>query len=386
MATDHFPTFRNLDRRLRAVRWRSWFPLRASGAWFPTFAPWFWSFLGRGGVTVAQRRALLRLIQVAAEEQIPLAPLVAAWAEDEPLMQRNRLTKLSQALAAGLPVADAVERFPALLSDEEILLVRFASESGTLAASLRRHLKEATDAAAPIRNNLRRSKSYLLMMLCIGVPIALWVQFYIDPALEQIEGHFLITDSLAQRLRAMRYNLYNQLAPTGMGLLAIYLAGRWLKGPWRRFQRRFAPFFFRSVGNQRVAHVLRRLGESSAAGRPLAGAVSTLARRHYDPALRHKLLFARNELALGAELWPSFQSVGLLSAEESRALTLGEPLGVTAWTLAAIADAKERRALRRQTWLSSCLAWAVVLLFGAFVLTQAISMFAFLSGVITNFV
>ncbi len=387
MATDHFPTFRKIDERLRAVRWSSWPFTTVRQAWFPTFAPWFWSLLGRGGVTRAQRRALLRLIQVAAEEPTPLAPLVVAWAQEEPLMQRKRLLRLSRVLAEGVPVADAVERFPSLLSDEEILLVRFASESGTLAVSLRQHLKAATDESAPVRENLRRSKRYLLMMVLIGLPVVLWVTLYITPALEAIHSDFETVGfdfSSFRSLQKVQIFVLDWLIPISLVVLAVFVAGRWLKGPWRSFRRRVAPLLFGSVRSLRVAQVLRRLSETCRAGRPLDGAVSTLARSHYDPALRHKLLFARNELALGAGLWPSFQTVGLLSAKERRALDAGDRLGVTGWTLAALADAKERRAIRWQSWLSMALWLATVLLFGAFVLIQAIGMISFLSELITS--
>ncbi|QDV74660.1 type II secretion system F family protein [Botrimarina mediterranea] len=387
MTATYFPTFRKLANRLRTARWPSYAGPKG-GDWFPTFAPWFMALLGRGGVTPTQRRALLRLIQVAAEERLALAPLVAAWAQEEPSSQRIRLIKLSQSLADGLSIADAVERFPVTLSDEEILLVRFASESGTLVSSLKQYLAIEVDIAAPVRSNLRRAKNYLLMFVLIGTPLALWVYTFIGPALEQIDDDFGVGGSALRPINDLQHFVFDWIVPFSIGAIAILIASRWMTGPWRRLGRSVAPMLFGSVRRLRTAHLLQRLSESCAAGKPLAGALSTLARNHYDPALRHKLLYARNELALGAELWPSFHAAGLLTDNEARALGASERLdanessGVTVWTLATLADGKQRLAIRKQTWLSMALWLAVVLLFGAFVLVQAIGMFTFLSDIV----
>ena len=381
MATENFPTFRKIGQRLQSSRWRS-SPRDKRGQRFPTFASWMATLTGRRHVTLAQRRGLLRLIQVAAEERLSLAPLIAAWAQDEPVPQRKRLTRLSQSLADGVAIADAVERFPSLLTDEEILLVRFASESGTLPLSIRQYLEVATDDAAPIRENLRRARNYLLMMLLIGVPIALWVVAVVNPSLEAINDDFGFSNETFDAVQDIQPVLFDWLLPLSAFVLTILVISHWYKTPGRNFRRNIAPMLFGSVRSLRVAQLQRRLGETCAAGKPLAGAVSTLARYHYDPTLRHKLLFARNELSLGAELWPSFRAVGLVSPEEQKALDAGDRVGVTAWTLAALAGVRQRRAIRRQTWLSLALVLTVVLLFGVFVLMQAVSMISFLSEII----
>jgi hypothetical protein len=224
------------------------------------------------------------------------------------------------------------------------------------------------------------------MMLLIGVPLVLWVTIYVTPALEAIDSDFGVLGydgSSFQSVQHLQYWVLDWLIDLGLIVLAVLVAGHWLKAPWRRFRRRVAPVLFGSVRSLRISQLLRRLSETCRAGRPLDGAVSTLARNHFDPTLRHKLLYARNELALGAGLWPSFHTAGLLSEKERRAIDAAERLGVTGWTLATLADARERRAVRRQTWLSMALWLAVVLLFGAFVLIQAIGMISFLSDLIT---
>src|SRR4029079_16324917 len=80
----------------------------------------------------AQQRSLLRLLSVAAEENLPLASLVRAWGADEPGVQSRRLHQLADLLSEGTPLPEAIEAVPGAFSDEDILAVRFGAQSGTL--------------------------------------------------------------------------------------------------------------------------------------------------------------------------------------------------------------------------------------------------------------
>ena len=62
-----------------------------------------------------------------------------------------------------------------------------------------------------------------------------------------------------------------------------------------------------------TADVLQNLSVVTQAGRPMAGTISTLARYHYCPSVRQRLLFVRNELEHGAGLWPSMQNARLVN-------------------------------------------------------------------------
>ena len=75
--------------------------------------------------------------------------------------------------------------------------------------------------------------------------------------------------------------------------------------------------YFGPMRDWRSAEVLQRLGAVTAGGRPLPSALSTLARYHFDPAIRHKLLFARNEVEQGADLWQSLATVRLVNPAEA---------------------------------------------------------------------
>ena len=124
---------------------------------------------------------------------------------------------------------------------------------------------------------------------------------------------------------------------------------------------------------------------ASNAGRPMAGALSTLARYHFDSTLRNKLSFVRNEMEQGANLWQSMSAVDLLTDADVRALNLAERLGNRTWVLTQLANAKNRRAIRRLDYASQLVLPAVVLLMGLFVLFQALALFTPLTNIIRGF-
>jgi type II secretory pathway component PulF len=349
-----FPTIRRLANF--RVEWRlpSWWPLRS---------------------TAVQRRSLLRLIAVAIEENIPLAPLVAQWAQDERGVQQSRLLELAKLLEAGHSLPDAVEQVPGVLRDEDVLAIRFDAQSGTRTAAIRQMLPEPPVAAVNPGTRGRQTLGYI----CIVVPLALlmvsFLQLRIMPVFQKIFQEFGM-----RQPEAMNWSI---------GLARGFVQYWWLGAiallalVWTMFSTRAGRFVRYSILHRLVqplrelhaAEVLQNLGVALKAGRPLPGALSTLARYHFDPDVRHKLLFVRNELEQGEDLWQSLTNVGLLGPAEVRLLEAAERVGNRPWALAQIVGVKKRRTRRRFEWLAELLLPAVVLMLGVFVLVQALSIF-----------
>jgi type II secretory pathway component PulF len=145
--------------------------------------------------------------------------------------------------------------------------------------------------------------------------------------------------------------------------------------PGRILRRTFFAKYFRSVRELRAADILDKLSVTTSAGRPIAGALSTLARYHFDPTIRHQLLFVRNEVEQGAEVWQSLATAGILSAPEAHALQSAERLGNRPWVLKQLAANKERRVARRFDRFADLLLPGAIVVLGAFVLIQALSVF-----------
>lgn len=355
-----FPIFRRL-----AVK-------RVSFAWV-----WPWR------TTRAQRRALLRLILVASEEKLPLGPLVAAWAIDETGMQKLRLQRLARLLDSGTPLPDALEQVRDVLSDEEILAVRFGAQSGTLAASLREMLIPQ-ESAPPLLSRWRKSAVYVCAVLLVAFVVVTFLQIKIVPEFEKIISEFDLT--MPQSLRwAIEFANFsaNYWFLFALGIIALC----WLiftSWPGRRLRRAILGRFFRPLRELRVADVFQQLSVVAESGRPIAGAVSTLARYHFDPTLRNQLLFVRNEIEQGADAWQSMGAAGLLKPPEVRVLAAADRVGNRPWALRQIAQLKLRQTTRRIARWSDLIAPLVIILLGGFVLFQAVGIFASLIGIVQS--
>ncbi len=355
---------------------------------FPTFRRVFRSrrsFASRGlsPTTDAQRRALLRLIAVATEERTPLAEVLAAWAEDESGMQRHRVARLAALLKDGTPLAEAVEQVPDALRDGDVLAIRFGSQAGTLAASVREALDVAEDAASARSRTLGTTLAYGAIVTSVFAVISTYIYVKIVPHMRSIFHDFSLEEPAPLRRSIdfanllMNYWFIFALVPLAL-LWSLFSAspGRVMRG-WLS-TRALGP-----LRETRAAEVLGQLSVAARAGRPLAGALSTLARYHFDAATRNHLLLVRNEVEQGVDVWQSMASTGLLTAPERRALVLADRLGNRPWTLQQLARGKQRRTSRRLDRLASLVLPAMVLLLGAFVLLQALSLFVPLVHIIT---
>src|SRR5690349_14602085 len=106
------------------VAWR----IPGPRAWLSRWWPW--------RTTPTQQLTLLKMIALSAEQQLPLAPLLDVWSQDERGAQRHRVRRMSQLLATGAPLPVAAEEVAGALRDADVLAIRFGAQSGTLQASL----------------------------------------------------------------------------------------------------------------------------------------------------------------------------------------------------------------------------------------------------------
>jgi protein transport protein HofC len=346
---------------------------------FPTFQRW----LGRKYslpfpwpwyTTTAQRRGLLRMIAVSIEEKIPLVPLLESWAADERGAQRDRVFRLIRILNEGTPIADAVEQVPNILRDEDILAIRFDAQSGTVTAAARQRLKRPEVALPELPSRLRNTKVYFIAMLLVGCPLVAFNEIKIIPAFREIFSEFEmsfppVTESFL-RFTAM-FADYAWLLVLALVVLALLF----LFARPGRFVRHAMARVFGTKRSQWSGDLLRMIAIASNAGRPIAGALSTLARYHFDPTIRRKLLYVRNEIEQGAQLWQTMSAAELITPADERALDLSERLGNRSWVLSQLAYAKSRRAAHRLDLTSQLMLPIVVLLLGAFVLYQALAIF-----------
>lgn len=363
-----FPTF----RRLTSAPASSWFPtLRRFTNASPherwTWWPWY--------TTASQRKALLRLIAVSIEENIPLVSLLTNWACDESGLQQRRLRRLVRLLQAGRALPDALEEVPGILREEELLAVRFDSQMGTRTATVRKLLTEPVDVAESANVRLRRAIGYFCTVVPISLLVIAFMQVKIMPVLEFLTIQHGVTPS--PYAAGPAYLLTPFTAASGFGFVVIFVlllvlfATRW----GRAMRRAIAGRVLRSVQELLAADVLQKVSLALATGRPLASALSTLARYHFDPAMRQKLLFVRNEMEQGAEVWHSLVAVKMVTPPEANLLRTSESTANRCWILDQLIHAKRRRTTWRLERSTMFALPAVVLFLAMIVFVQSLSLF-----------
>jgi type II secretory pathway component PulF len=348
-------------------------------SWFPTFErlagwrvelPSLWPPI----TTRSQSRGLARLLAVAIEENLPLAPLLDEWGREERGLQRRRVRRLVQLLRAGRPLPDALEDIPGILREEEALAVRFDAQSGTRTAAVRRFIDQS-QGSAPETQRARRTLVYLTVVLGAALLIFLFLNLKTVPALLKIVSEFQMQTPPALRWSAdIARGMVDYWWLVGLGIVGLL----WLiysTTAGRLLRHSLATRLVRPLRNLHAALVLDSLSVAAAAGRPLAGALSTLARHHFAADVRHKLLYVRNEVEQGAGVWRSMQDMGLLSAAEVRALATADRLGNREWVLKKLAETKRVRTRRWLARMSELVLPAGVIAFGVLVVLMALIVF-----------
>jgi type II secretory pathway component PulF len=357
----HFPTFRRLlTRRLPLPSLR---PLRT---------------------TSTQQQALLRMLTLAVEQHLPLVPWLTALARDERGAQRRRLRRLVRLLESGAELPDAVEQVPDALSAEGVLAVRFGTQSGTLAQTLRSLSDVAAETPRDARVQLRRTAYYLATVAAICGLIVTFLLIKIFPTWNAIFND--MGTSPPWIFQQLGY-LGGFWARHGLAILLVALLLGWTlaSGWWGRSLRSgWLARWLRPLSALRSADVLRNLGVVTAAGRPVPAALSTLARYHYDPTIRQGLLFVRNEVEQGADPWESMQQVRLITAAEADVLQAAGRVGNRPWALKQVAKKKRGHVLNRLAVAAEAVRPVLLIVWGLGVLFVALAVFLPLVSLIQN--
>jgi type IV pilus assembly protein PilC len=216
---------------------------------------------------------------------------------------------------------------------------------------------------------------YVSLLVLIAAIIVTFLQIKIVPEMAKIFQEFDLEepDSLkwSRGFANVLVNYWYLFVLAIIGLFWLAFSSQ----SGRRLRLAMLGRLFRPLRERYTADVLQKLSIASQAGRPITGALSTLARYHFDPATRHKLLFVRNEMEQGADVWQSMSSIDLLSPPEARVLETADRVGNRPWVLKQLALLRKRRTNRRLSQLSELALPVVVLLMGAFVLFQALGVF-----------
>ena len=164
---------------------------------------------------------------------------------------------------------------------------------------------------------------------------------------------------------------YWYLIAFGVLLFMFVLGARRLRD---FFRRTLSPRFVPPLASLHSAELMDMLGIVIKHGRPLAGALSTLARYHFDPLVRRKLLFVRNEVEQGADPWESLATTKLITGKEAKAITSATSPNTRAWSLHHLAQLRYDHVNGKFLALRGALEIVPIIVMGAVVMFVAVAL------------
>lgn len=333
----------------------------------------------------AMQQSLLRLLAVAHQERLELAPLVANLAEEHRGRYRRRLRRLAKRLREGTPLVDALEQTPDVLRDEDVLAIRFATQTGTLGSTYQSTRSETStnpDRSSAIR---RQTLLYSLVTLVVLGLLMSFLMLFIVPTLKYMHQEFGLADThpLFQTFVDGSEWVMHHAPLLILGILSIAFLV-WSAPSRRFFRRMLAGRWIHGIAQARSSQVMQLLSTTVEAGRPVPAAISSLARYHFDRSVRQKLLYARNEIEQGADAWTSLADAKLLTPQESNAISQASSIESRAWTMRELAKWKLHQVSYRSSNRMRFLQPLVTLIFAAVVLLVGGAMIGFLAEMVQS--
>ena len=358
MLEQYFPTV------LRVRSWRS--------------TPWWFSDSWE-----SYQKSLIRLLALTHLQRLDIVPLLTHFAEEHRGAYRRRLRRLVRRMASGMSLVDALEQTPELLSEDTVLAIRFGSQSGTLSETYQDLLDVINRPETSATQVKQQAFFYAAFMAIFLSMIFIYISINIAPKIKSIQDEmefthrFSVLAKLFAATQVLEQYWYVWFIALPLAISLIVSSGL------RRGVQRLLPLnLTRSRELSLRAELLQMLARVVGAGRPLPGALSTLARYHFNKTLRLKLLFARNEVEQGSDIWMSLTAADLLTPAESSALQKSYSTSTRAWTMRRLAEAKSETSDRRS---SAALAWLrplLIVLFACVVLFVCFAFFEFLRDLV----
>jgi len=329
----------------------------------------------------ANQASLLQLLDVIYRERLEPAPMIFALAKEHRGMYRQKLRWLGQLLSRSTPLVEALEQVPGALPEESVLALRLGTQSGTLPETMEMLLQTQSDSAKVQKFDWNGLTVYWWSVGATLLIYLAFMRYFIAPTFKKMyEEMEMGREPFGQTLSEITPAAILLLIFTS--LLVLLGCSRWIRNVLRT---RILPYRGSWSTQSATSAILRMLAVNTASGKPIAGALSTLAKYHTHPIVRQRLLLARNEVEQGADPWNGLKVAKLLSAKEVEAVLAASGNTSKAWVLRQLSRVKEQQKLdlsdRMGTWVHPILALA----FGCLVGWMAYSLFGSLYGMVTRF-
>lgn len=291
------------------------------------------------------------------------------------------LTRLKQDVAAGMGLADALQRQPGWFDRLYCNLVRVGEQSGTLDGQLEQ-LADMLEQRQALQRRVRKAMLYPALLLLTGLGVSALLLLEVVP---RFEGLFA---SFGKALPAFTQWVID--LSTGFGLhgpwlvVVLLLLGVGVRQLYRRHagarlwisRRALAiPVLGRLLGHAAMARFARSLGTAYAAGVPLLDALGTVAAASGASVHEQAILRLRQGMANGQGLHQAMAGERLFAPLLVQLTMIGESSGTLDQMLGKAASHYEEQVSQALDQLTGLLEPAIVLILGLLVGGLVVAMY-----------
>ena len=342
--------------------------------------PWLSTTWIPGSRAAEQQATFLALLHASIQESAPLGPMIRALSREYPGRYQYKLIQVAALIDQGVDWVDAIEQTPGTLPPDSVLALRLGQQSGITNSTLEQLRSENT--AELIDQEPQEWRSYLIYWLAVSLmimSILSLISYFIIPTFLNMMDEFEL--QRGRRNLALYVSYVKTPVVIALGLLCAGILLNWSQGIRSWLASLFGiPSTSRT---EKYSSLLGILANVIQHGRPISGALSTLAKYHSDGKLRDKLLMARNEIEQGTEPLDSLKSVGLLSEPQTLALK-GQSNEDQAWILRSISKGIDSKQRYRWQWFQSIIHPLITFAFGLAVLGLSASIIDALYSIVTE--
>jgi protein transport protein HofC len=323
----------------------------------------------------SRQDALLSLLAIAAERDMPLAPAVSAFADQFGGPTHRRVMEVVNQLNDGVPLPETLERPRRALSQDAILMAWVGHRTGHLARALRlasgaRATQFASWSAVASR------LAYLLLVILIAEGISGFQLYFIMPKFESIFRDFGIRlPEITVDVIQFSHTLISASPIAFMLFLAELVCFLFIPFSFNGWMNYQAPLFDRLLSRRHAALVLRALSVAIEADKPIALGLAALAEHYPARWIRRRLAKVQMNVKLGADWIDALWRAGVIQKSDAEVLASAASVGNLAWACRELADTADRRQQLRIQVLTQAIFPLAVVMMGVAVALLAVAYF-----------
>ncbi|MBC7821421.1 MAG: type II secretion system F family protein [Planctomycetaceae bacterium] len=300
----------------------------------------------------ARRAQFLWFLAATTKSQRPLASELMGWGRSHPGRYGSRVMEVARDIGVGESLADALETQRGLLNPSDLMSVRVAEQTGTLAATLRDCAVRQTQALKgdSVVRNASGTAVWLWAVIVVAITITSFLMYYIVPKFKaifmgfgtELPGVTVLLISLSDMF--VRYGALFSPVFTVLSMVLLWSCGEAFLRGWSETWLAWRLGYGRQ---SEIPRLLRRLRGAVVAKLPWSSALQPMVLKHSQSDIRSRLERVLGRVTAGMGVWPAMRDSGLLNARDVSLLEMAERANNLEWALSALAESKERSLVHR---------------------------------------